>query len=292
MLKRHYLICIISMLLGSALYANDAGDWLEIAPDARSAAMGNAQVAQANGAYSAYWNSAALGEKTEVDSSVASLFGEVNYQGLGYRQTTKWGKMGLSYLTVGITGFQYAELINNRPSALYGKFSVTNSGLLVSYAPRIFDSLLLGGTAKFICSTIANNQASAIGFDFGWQTRVNSKIVFGGSIYNLAPPSLMWSNGTNEVYATRVKVGLSYSSLNGLNLEADLDLTGYSQSWIHAGGEYWFNQFLAVRIGYDKNVPTLGLGIAYSGLQLDFAYAIPVDDVLSASSRFSLSWAQ
>lgn len=67
---------------------------------------------------------------------------------------------------------------------------------------------------------------------------------------------------------------------------------------ISMGGEYWYNDLLAVRAGYfnenrlkgNRKYFTLGFGVRYNKFGLDFAYLIPVyqNNPLAETLRFSL----
>jgi hypothetical protein len=65
---------------------------------------------------------------------------------------------------------------------------------------------------------------------------------------------------------------------------------------VNVGGEYWYDEKFAVRGGYQHEDPTkgnrryftMGFGIKYSLIQLDFAYLFPADQTVRSPLQNTL----
>ena len=283
------LLLIIS--ISASVYASNAGDWLEIAPDARAIGMGGAQIAGANSAYAPFWNPASRSRMTEIGSTFASLMGQANYQYVGAMSNFSFGRLGLAYMRLSFEGLQKTALDNNqRPISSGSDFSVLNSALMLSYSGRVNNSLELGITGKFINNTIENATASGLAIDLGLQYLIHKNLQLAAVIYNILDPVIIWSTRTEEAYPAKAKIGMRALLFNDLVIEADADIMGYQKAGIHIGGEYWIDNVFALRAGYDKDVIALGIGVNFEGFKFDYAYSMASTDYMEATSRFSLGY--
>ena len=80
-MKRITTTLFLIVLLGTLC---QAGDWQNIAPDARGVGMGGARVAISNGAYSSFWNPASIARRAELSTTTASLYGAIQYNYIGF----------------------------------------------------------------------------------------------------------------------------------------------------------------------------------------------------------------
>ncbi|MFC1595825.1 PorV/PorQ family protein [Candidatus Margulisiibacteriota bacterium] len=312
-MKRTILSITIILLACMTIYASNAGDWLEIGPDARAIGMGGAQIAIANDAYVPFWNPAGLQAKQEVKSTFATLFGAVNYIYLGYTQPFDFGNLAFSYLSVGTDGFKEAEYIaatstlHGYPELTGGSFSVGNSAFLVSYADNLgllakkFDftkglfqnwmqDVSVGSTFKILSQTIQNDSATGFGLDVGAQYQYDKKLRIGAVMYNIMPTNVNWSTGTVENIPIKIKTGISYQYDKQITIVADLDVLGYKRGGIYLGGQYQYNKYLSGRAGYNKNSFSLGLGLEYQDVTFDFSYTTAPASYMDTSTRFSLGY--
>ena len=95
-----------------------------------------------------------------------------------------------------------------------------------------------------------------------------------------------------------LRLGASYkmlpdSSLNGLILAADFILPkwGNNNTKLALGAEYTYQNFFALRMGYDFGYDSrnfsLGGGIAYTDYYFDYAF-VPAQNNLNDTHRFTL----
>ena len=304
MMKKSSVFIILLISLSFSLFA---GNWLDIGPDARSMSLGGTGLTIANDVYAPYWNPALLPNKIVAGSTFATLLTEVNYTYLGYTQPFSFGRLGFAYLSSGMDGFKKTEYINERPFDLGDSFDAVDIALLVSYANN-FAAVLksadmidesdangwlkdveVGTTIKVLSQELDDETASGIGLDLGFTYQYDKSLLIGSTIYNLLPPSMAWSTGTNIDFSTKMKLGFAYNIIDSFRLLADVDVFGFDVGGVHVGGEYLFNEYLKLRLGYDKNAWGLGVGVAYSGFNLDFSYnKAPEDEELDDSTRISI----
>ena len=296
------------MMLFSGTYAaSNAGDWLDIAPDARSVGMGGSQVAVANDAFAPYWNPAGIYKKYGFAASNSNIFGLVNYNYGSYIHTFDFGSLGISYLSSGVDGIKSTTYASGRPVDSGSTFEATNMAIMLSYATSfqrminlinkdwdnpITDSLKVGMNIKYISHKISTYSATGIGIDMGLQYSIYDRVFIGAAIYNRIPVKLSWNNNIEEEFPKKSKLGLGWSVFDNFLLVADWKYEGYKFKNITVGAEYVLFDSIAVRIGGNRDYYSAGIGINVYGLKIDTAYTIqtPAYDYMDPSIRVSISY--
>jgi hypothetical protein len=270
--------------------------FLTVAPDARSAAMGQAGAALSNGADSLGLNPAGLasqeGQDLELSQSIlpqGSTLSTVEYgMGLGH------SALGLSagYTNMGSverTTFSGGNLVDDGTFTPYGY----NIGL--AYAASLMDRLSLGGIAKLAGQDIDGNGAMTGAADLGLQYRLPQGFSLGAALQNLG--------GT--LYGAQLplqgRAGLSFDNISpagGLSLSVDavLPTAATSQTSVAAGMELQMARYLSLRAGYQTADQSgldgmtglsAGAGFGDQGWRVDYAW-VPQGD-LGTSNQFSFS---
>ena len=294
-----------------SLASNHGSDWSNIGPDARTMGMGGARVAAEGDAYSTYWNPAALQRKQELASTYATLQNSARYNYLGCTMESPIGRLGFSYISTGIDGFQKTSYIqasstgHGTASVIGDDFSVGNSAVYVSWAenlgrlagrdPQNLDNdwskrVEIGATFKLMSQYMGASSASGFGVDAGVQYQVNPELRLGGVVYNLLSPVMSWNDAESDTLATRGKLGLSFNLQKNLLLVADADVFGYKRGGSYVGGEYQVNTQFTLRGGYQQSAFSVGVGVNYMGAKFDFAYTQASADYMDASTRLSLGY--
>lgn len=150
-----------------------AAPFLQISPDSRSAALGDAGVAIANNANAIYWNPAALammdnrfGVNLNFTPWLRSLIPDINhyylpaYLNLG-EQT---GTVGLS-----LTYFSLGRIVFTDNNGVgQGDFNANEFAITGAYARKLSQQLSIGVALKYIYSNLAGNaNVSGVQFDPG-----------------------------------------------------------------------------------------------------------------------------
>lgn len=351
-------------------FIRTAAVFLNMPPDARATAMGQAAVATSPDANSIHWNPAKL---ALIESESKSGF-SISY--------TPWmrdltNETSLSYLS------GYYKLKDKQTLGLalkyfnFGTFEVSNNqghlvqqlkprefSLSASYARKLSDAIGLAITGKFIHSSLppdlqihsqyilqtANTGAFDIGFYYNKDVYIGSRFwnfSFGTTISNIGPRMSYSNSAIQEFMPTNLRIGTSITTeiglFNSITFAFDVNklmvptppikdetgavikgidpsqqsvVSGMFTSFTDAPGgfseelqelmmslgvEYWYNDFLAARVGFfqeniakgNKSYIAVGLGTRYQLFVFDVAYLIsqvqnnPYGDTVKISLGFN-----
>jgi hypothetical protein len=357
---------VVALSLGisnsvSAQVGAAAVPFLQIEPDSRSSAMGNASVAVASDANATFWNPAGLGFQDGIEGSLthsqwlpefdAGLF--FDYVA-GKYHVRDWGTFGMHVTYLNLGEHECRDEQNN-PCGTFRSYDLAVGG---SYGFKVSEKLALGTGLRFIYSNLAPGQivgtqetkaGVSVGFDLGALFKtgqfsmggVQSQASFGLNLANMGPAIQYSDSEQSDPLPTNLRFGWSYqmnfdeyNSLRLVNdftkLLVDRDSTG-AKSWTSAifsawkpitvnagtqedenleqlsvlnqltvglGLEYWYNNLFALRGGYFYEHPdngnreflTLGAGIRYNIIGVDFSYIYPLEEnhPLADTIRFSI----
>lgn len=301
------------MLLPLSAFTADGStgaEFLKIGAGARPTAMGDAQVALAEGALAALWNPAGLGglKANEVLFSHNKWLDDITDQRFVAAFALKnVGAVALAYerLALGdMPGFDAQSNLTGSLKSGDDVISLSWGRNLVSGAGG-GSGLFVGAGAKSITEKIAGVSASAFAADFGviarpWGAAAQRAPWLRRSSLGLAirhlGPGLKFDSETTPL-PTEYVVGVGHSvPLSGDILTFGLDIhqvTGEDFS-VGAGGEYWLKGLMALRAGYrttetDGAGLRAGMGFRLQQIQVDYAWSAGGDD-LDAAHRLTLAY--
>jgi hypothetical protein len=324
------VICQLSFVIdGRAQNVADyAGEFLQLGVGARSLALGGAGAAISEDATAGYWNPAGLGtlqfpmvtamHETRFDGTVNYNYGALAVP-LDARTT-----VALSILNIGISGIldtRNALVDANNNGQLdpneyldYNKVSQFSNydwvGLL-SFAKALDSSLSWGVNAKIIYRRLdPQTTATGLGFDLAARYKPWDALTLGAVAQDITTTLLSYSTGTKELVSPTIKLGAAYvwritdDGAHRLMPTVDADLrfedrgsvaqvhAGPISADLHEGLEYQFKNLFALRGGYnDMNMWSVGAGISFSKLHIDYAYlGFNGQDQLGATHRVSISF--
>jgi len=279
-------------------------NFLKLGVGARPVGMGEAFVGVADDLNSLYWNPAGLNsikDKKEVNFMHNVWFEGINYTYLAYGQRMKdFGVLGGSFSFVG-----YGNITSTKEDNLgdyagsEGSFSASDICFNISYAERVMGKCDLGVGLNILSSKIENYSAFSFYFNIGLLHQVEKvkNLTLGFAIQNLGT-SLKFI-ATESPLPLNFKIGAGYkvySDKNNSILTAlDVNIPVDNKINLNIGGEYWFRDMLAVRIGYKtltvSELGTLaglsaGLGFKWQNYCIDYAF-VPYGD-LGYTHRISL----
>jgi tetratricopeptide (TPR) repeat protein len=259
---------------------------------ARSAALGGAYVAVAEGPLTLRYNPAGLAAADrkrlflQYDASIA----EINRTDGVF--AFPWWSGGAAF---GISFVDYGSMIRtttaNKTGA--GTFGANDFLVRLGYGRPAGDRVDLGASIGFYQLRIDDGSASGLTADLG-------------ALYRLAVPGLTIGAAIRNI-GTRVKfqtdledlplaltLGASYRPDEKWLITAEYEAAKAGDHSMHAGLEYSPVDILALRIGYDgRNEAgsglTLGGGFKVNDLTLDYAY-VPFGE-LGAMHKFTAEWA-
>lgn len=297
---------LLLVLAASPVVAQPAGDLstfgvLRLEPSARSAALGGAFTAVADGDVNALFFNPAIPDSTahrRVSFSYLNHLSDFNVGSVAYSHSlSKWETTvsgGLRFAHWGT--FEGRDEFGNRTGEFGAGDAVLTVGASQAHGPR----LRYGATLQFMHARIEEAEASALAVDFGGLYRVpNQQLVFGATLRNVGM-ALDGFDGRRENLPLDFQVGLSkrLAHLPVLLTATAYDLTNLSAGvkggdtldhvlgHLTFGGEVQPGDVLRVRVGYNHRRSHelaltdrfdfagvgIGFGITVSDLTVDYAY--------------------
>ncbi len=266
------------------------GLFLQIAPDARSTAMGETGVAHARGAQVPAWNPGGLGfiENSGLSGTyfkwLPYLADDLYYLHFSYvRPVEGIGTFGISlpYLSLG-----EQERISAAGDS-QGTFSSSDMAVSLSYGALVNDRLGIGSNLKIIRSALSDEDegvGTSFALDIGVTARLLPRFTVAGVLQNLGTEIKYTDSDQGDPLARNLKVGAALKALeaesNSLLIAVDLNrmLLEDSGNVLNLGLEYWYQDLIALRTGYlhdpegDVKTPTFGGGLQWKMYQIDFSY--------------------
>jgi len=305
------------------------GAFLEIEPNARVAAMGNAGVSAYDGLQAVYYNPASIGtvSSTELMFSHDAWFADIayDYAAVAFPVAT----LGNAYAT--ITSLNSGEMdvrTVDQPLGTGERFSVSDMAVGLGFGRQISPRFSAGVQVNFVQETIWHTSASTMTLNIGTLYRVSenglrigsslsnfgTRTAFDGRDLRFTYANVPGQNGANsELPGVRYtdpfpvpllfRVGLAMPfrlpDNNRLLLAADAFHPNDNSESMSLGAEFLMNDLLALRAGYqnlflqDSEVgATLGAGLKgrVNGYHYRFDYAWADQGRLGHSSRMTLDF--
>ncbi len=277
--------------------------WIKIAPSTRNAGMGDSAVAVPDAYDEADINPAGLGLIGGTSLSLSQNFyiQGLSAQHLIFTQASTDGdgfSLGVNYINFGsISTF---NVVGNVLSAT-GSYSPVGINVYAAYGTSLGDGVRAGLTGHFIYDDIQQNfpdKSSAL--DLGlYYHQANHPFYLSAVLSNLG-----W-NIDDSTLPLQVKTGGAYQLMFGsekapsvltLSGEVDTFLNDGNYAQVGLGAEYWYQNLIGLRAGYQfSNIGdltglsglSLGAGIKYWNWQLD--YALVTLGELGVANQISLS---
>jgi hypothetical protein len=195
--------------------------------------------------------------------------------------------LGLSLLQGGAVELDQAD----------GSFASVQSqsdwAVSLGYGVKVGSGVRLGAAAKMLNSTLAEKYtASAFAADLGLQVDAAPGLCLGAAVQNIGTEITYETEGDPLPLTVRAGAayGVSLGSSHQLALLADGLKANDRDFALHLGVEYAYAGLLAARLGYkagyDLEGLTAGLGVAWSVLQLDYAFGLMQE--LNSTHRITL----
>ncbi len=263
-----------------------SGEFLKLPVNARVTAIGNAQVALAEGASSIAYNPAGI-----LSVSTAAFGGTYNkwiadithsFFGVAVN-LQEWGTVGAGVMF--LTTDDMAVTTPQFPEGTGELFKASDFAYTLTYARQISEDFGLGLSAKYIKSYLYNSEikASSIAFDIGSLYDIPAlRTRLGISINNLGK-DLKY---INEQYSipSALRFGARITAYEEENhlvyIALQIARPNDANEQYNAGVEYTFQKIVSLRTGYRFNYDTenwsggIGLSLESLGIHgsLDYAY--------------------
>jgi hypothetical protein len=286
--------------------------WLKVPTSAEAAGMGGAFSAVGNNVNSLEVNPAGLGL---MDGQELSLMHDIWIQDLSTEHVAygqnfgdhSGGAIGVDYINFG--SVDKYTVISGVPVA-GGTYSPMAANVVAGYGRELIQGLWGGATFKFLTQNLNTTSSSTVAGDLGFLYQLPKQ----GPTFALVLSNL-GGNLDSATLPTQVRLGAAYqaSFSNETNpkagttileppqhqitfsVDGNLSLASMDASSFSLGGEYWYQDTFAARVGYhlasygDLGGLTglcLGAGVRYKNFELDYALTTMGD--LGSTHQLSL----
>ncbi|UCF04617.1 MAG: tetratricopeptide repeat protein [bacterium] len=252
----------------------------------RAIAMGGAFSAIGNDPAVLYYNPAAL-RLNQYPAIMAnhiplfSGFSDASYDFVGMvYPTLSTGSIGIGVMTVGVGGIRRYEEEN--PALDLGEISYRESQVILGYAfdyPwwNFLGRLTFGSSVKVLSQRVGDFSDTGTGLDVGllYRPPVLKGVILGLNLQDIVGAETKLVSESEKVDRT-IMFGAGYFHLFGnssaLTLALQFDVPERADNDLRAGVEYRYRDMLHVRVGYDSEQITGGVGFAWHGFQVDYGY--------------------
>jgi hypothetical protein len=278
---------IIILLIYSSLFifpqgsAKDGLSFLKFGFGARNIAMGDIGVVLSNDVTALNYNPALL---SDFRSS------EIIFTHNEWIQDVRSELLGASFklfnipFAFGVNTTTISDIeARIKPGDVLSKFDVNYFCGSISSGFEIYENISFGLTIKYLYEGMMSDEATGWGFDFGaYYISPIESLIFGAAIKNIGKLNELRNQSTT--LPTELSVGSLYS-IPVENLKSEIvvgleyqNYTKENDSRFNFGGEFFYNNLLALRIGYrlqsSDNARNLsaGVGLFWGSLNFDYAF--------------------
>ncbi|MDP4231448.1 MAG: PorV/PorQ family protein [Bacteroidota bacterium] len=263
----------------------------KIGVGARAAGMGGAFSALADDISALYWNPAGIARLKGINASATytAYFAGINHNFIGaVMPISDRYRFGVSLIVLDNGALQKSTIQKDINA---GTFNANDLAFGITIAGAMTDRFSFGATFKYIRSTILDLSADGIGFDAGslYQTdfyhlKISLALTNLGPDRNFQGNSLSIVARDNSINATSrgldallqtssfslplsFRIGVAtdvfQAQMEDQKLNVAFDFAAHSDGpeTYNIGGEYVWNDILAIRAGYGFNQDQLGLGL-------------------------------
>lgn len=304
---------------GNSRTGGSGMQFLKLAPDARSLALGNSGVATASDLSAVYWNPAGI---MDIDTGkFNTLISHSRYAGdVGASYAGAYRRVGkLSALAITLISVQYGEMVETtefEPKGTGRTFTVSNYAIGLTYARILTQNFSFGLNGKFANEGFAGVNINNVLFDLGLLYKVGvMNTRFGVSFSNFglnASPNgsitILKFNGNTEQQnfsdvsvPAMFRIGASFDPLvrrdHLITFSGQLSHPTDNNETYALGAEYVYLNCLFLRTGYEFKTdarltfPGIGAGfktnLRYLSTKID--YAFQMKDMLGNTNRITLS---
>lgn len=306
---RHLIKTIISVaiviLVGhSSAFSAASTDISMIGLGARPMGMGKAFTALADDTSAMYLNPAGLAQlkRPQLLSMQSSLLNDINYLTIAGNTPFGPGTLGLSLLQSSVDGINLTELDSNDRPRTTDTVTYLESVWYLSYGLRIDEQMdrnfnwhirgkLYGGVSyKYFHKGVSGiAEAGGSNGDIGLLYQPDAAWSYGLALKNFIHSqdgigSMSWDTGAHDSMVSYTTFGLAYKYNEKFRVLSDYDFsfTDKRKALLHIGTEYYFDDYVAVRLGWEqlhdsigaetKDHITFGLSLLVNGFTIDYAY--------------------
>ena len=261
---------------------------------ARASAMGRTGISDARTPSAIRFNPALVARlrRPVLEAYRTTFFGEASYHALAVTYPTESaGAYGLTIQRIGVPGIDARDARN----APLGRIDDARTRVSMAWGVAPLPGVALGAALVVDNHRIGAWSGTGVGVDLGLQVR---RRLAPGSVFRTLRGALVLANAVEPSVRldresvpdpSRLSVGGSLESAWGAwRFVTALEFVRprWDAASVRLGQEVTWEDRFAARLGVDGNTPTLGLGAAWRGVTLDYAWR---EEDLGVNHRVSLS---
>ncbi len=302
------LLILFTVSLVAEDINNSAAAYIRMGIGARIIAMGEAGTATTKDVTSAYWNPAGLMEMKDIEFSSMynlSMNNDRSYKYAAFGKRFDFGVLALNWVNAGVTDIEgYDDL--DQPT---GFFDDAEHNIALSYANK-FKRFSFGVTPKLYLSSIDGETETGFGLDLGAKYDMNQYIQAGVMARDLV------GNLAGDRIPMQLSLGIAAQPFLGVTLASDLVWESSENPTLNFGAEYWtpigkdpeadskvsvvemserssWDDLLSysqtgLRLGFNDGRFSIGTGLRFRSVQLDYVYRFGNHDIFSDDHIISL----
>lgn len=268
--------------------------FLNIAPNARIAALGGSSTSTGTGA-SAMWSNPSLiafQEERSADFSHLSWIEGINHEYAGFVTPMDYGVLGLSAQL-----FDSGDIEGrDQYGGLTGNYNITNAALAIDYAFLPRDWIAVGVKYKRLFQKISEDTANGYAVDAGITVKTPLEGINAGvSARNYGSMGTLRNEKTklpSSVSMGVSKTGVAAMLAQPYTVVADVIFPRFGDTGLRVGAEVspvnHFNLRAAYRNDSDFEDMIFGIGFAWEKVSADIAYS-PLNGISDDAFRFTLT---
>ncbi|MDD4857159.1 MAG: PorV/PorQ family protein [Candidatus Krumholzibacteria bacterium] len=277
------LACFAAGLAAAQEGTGGTGSVFGVGAGSRGIAMGGAFSAIADDASALYYNPAALRLNRYPGvvlnhMQLFSGFSDAGYDFLGLvYPTLSAGSIGLGIMSIGTGSIRGFDEYSRETGEITYRESQAILGYAFTLPWRYIGEMTAGSSVKLLSQRVGDYSDTGTGVDIGllYKPKYVRNIVIGCNIQDLIGAETKLVTVSDKVPRTiMVGAGYTYPFKNGsaVSLALQMNAPQYDKKEIRFGAEYMFKQLLSVRLGFDSEKITAGLGVAWRGYSVDYGY--------------------
>ena len=254
-----------------------------IGAGSRAIAMGGAFSAIGNDPSVLYYNPAGLRLNRHPaillnHAQLFSGFSDAGYDVLAIvYPTISAGSIGLAVMSAGTGDIRGFDEFSRETGDLTYRESQAVLGYAFELPWHYIGDVTAGSSVKVLNQRVGDFSDTGTGLDIGllYRPKYLRRLMLGCSLQDIIGAETKLVATTDKVDRT-IMVGAGYAVPfeNGsmLTLALQMNAPRRDEKEFRFGAEYIFKQLLSVRVGFDSEKITAGLGVAWRGLSFDYGY--------------------